>query len=48
MKADWEEVPFLAGQGVGLVNDVLPATEVVERMMAQAARLLDAGRTLRR
>jgi NAD(P)H-dependent flavin oxidoreductase YrpB (nitropropane dioxygenase family) len=46
-KADWEEVPFLAGQGVGLVNDILPAKQVVERMMNEAAALLDKGRTVR-
>jgi NAD(P)H-dependent flavin oxidoreductase YrpB (nitropropane dioxygenase family) len=43
MKADWEETPFLAGQGVGLINDVLPAQQVVERMMGQAAALLAKG-----
>lgn len=46
-KADWEEVPFLAGQGVGLVIDILPAKEVVERMMNQAVALLDRGRSVR-
>ncbi len=42
-KADWEEVPFLAGQGVGLVNDILPAEQVVERMMNEAVTLLSKG-----
>jgi NAD(P)H-dependent flavin oxidoreductase YrpB (nitropropane dioxygenase family) len=46
-QADWEEVPFLAGQGVGLVHDVLPAKQVVERMMNEAAVLLDKGRGVR-
>jgi NAD(P)H-dependent flavin oxidoreductase YrpB (nitropropane dioxygenase family) len=43
MKADWEETPFLAGQGVGLINDVLPAERVVQRMMGEAAALLAKG-----
>jgi NAD(P)H-dependent flavin oxidoreductase YrpB (nitropropane dioxygenase family) len=47
MKADWEEVPFLAGQGVGLVNDVLPAAQVVQRMMDEAVALLNRGTQLR-
>jgi NAD(P)H-dependent flavin oxidoreductase YrpB (nitropropane dioxygenase family) len=47
MKADWEEVPFLAGQGVGLVNDVLPAAQVVQRMMDQAIAALNRGTQLR-
>jgi NAD(P)H-dependent flavin oxidoreductase YrpB (nitropropane dioxygenase family) len=46
-KGDWEEMPFLAGQGVGLVRDILPAQQVVERMMTQAAALLDKGRAVR-
>ncbi len=45
MKADWEEVPFLAGQGVGLVKDVLPAERVVERMMQEAVTILSKGTT---
>ena len=36
--ADWEEMPWLMGQGVGLVNDIRPAGEVVERMMSEAQR----------
>jgi enoyl-[acyl-carrier protein] reductase II len=40
---DWEEMPFLAGQGVGLVKDILPAEQVVNRMMDQAAKLLSKG-----
>ncbi len=42
-QADFEEMPLLAGQGVGLVNDILPAAQVVERMMAETAACL--GRT---
>jgi NAD(P)H-dependent flavin oxidoreductase YrpB (nitropropane dioxygenase family) len=44
---DWEEMPFLAGQGVGLVNDILPAAHIVERMMSEAAVLLGKGARLR-
>ncbi len=43
MKADWEEVPFLAGQAVGLVRDILPAKVVVERMMTEAVAHLNKG-----
>jgi NAD(P)H-dependent flavin oxidoreductase YrpB (nitropropane dioxygenase family) len=44
---DWEEMPFLAGQGVGLVNDILPAAQIVERMMSEAAVLLGKGGRIR-
>lgn len=40
-EADWEEMPWLMGQGVGLVNDIAPAGEVVERMMAEARAVLE-------
>jgi NAD(P)H-dependent flavin oxidoreductase YrpB (nitropropane dioxygenase family) len=46
-QGDWEEMPFLAGQGVGLVNDILPAGQVVERMMSEAVTLLSRGVKLR-
>ncbi len=42
-QGDWEEMPFLAGQGVGLVNDILPAEQAVERMMNEAVALLTRG-----
>ena len=35
-QADWEEMPWLMGQGVGLVHDIRPAAEVVEDIMLQA------------
>lgn len=46
-EADWEEMPWLMGQGVGLVTDIPPAAVVVERMMFEARDRLDAlvGRT---
>ncbi len=37
---DFEEMAWLMGQGVGRVRDIRPAAEVVETMMAEAARLL--------
>jgi len=46
-EADWEEMPWLMGQGVGLVNDIRPAGEVVERMMSEAQTILGRlGRSL--
>ena len=39
---DIEQLPLLAGQGLDLINDLPPAGEVVERMMAQARQRLDA------
>jgi NAD(P)H-dependent flavin oxidoreductase YrpB (nitropropane dioxygenase family) len=38
--ADWEEMPWLMGQGVGLVHDIKPAAEIVRDMMDQAERIL--------
>ncbi|HKF69250.1 MAG TPA: nitronate monooxygenase, partial [Vicinamibacterales bacterium] len=46
-EADWEQMPWLMGQGVGLVNDISPAGEVVERMMSDAHTILGRlGRSL--
>ncbi len=39
-EADWEEMPWLMGQGVGLVDDIAPAAAVVERMMDEARERL--------
>jgi NAD(P)H-dependent flavin oxidoreductase YrpB (nitropropane dioxygenase family) len=39
-EADWEEMPWLMGQGVGLVHDVRPAGEIVGEMMRQAEQVL--------
>jgi len=38
-EADWEEMPWLMGQGAGLVHDIRPAGEVVASMMADAATI---------
>lgn len=37
---DFEEMPWLSGQGVGLVHSVRPATEIVATMMYQAEAVL--------
>lgn len=40
MTGDLEAMPLYAGQGVGLVREVLPAAEIVRRMTAEAQRAL--------
>lgn len=37
---DFEQLPLLAGQGVGQVNGIEPAAAVLQRMDAEAARVL--------
>jgi NAD(P)H-dependent flavin oxidoreductase YrpB (nitropropane dioxygenase family) len=39
-----DELPFLAGQGVGLVHDVTPVRHIIENMMAEAETALYAHR----
>ncbi len=39
-EADWEEMPWLMGQGVGLVHDIKPAADIVTDMMKQAEQVL--------
>lgn len=39
-EADWEEMPWLMGQGVGLVHDIRPAGDIVRDVMDQAERVL--------
>ena len=39
-EGDWEEMPWLAGQGVSLIHDIRPAKDVVETMMAEARDIL--------
>lgn len=43
---DWEEMPFLMGQAVGMIDAIQPAAEVVRTMMAEAEAILSkvAGR----
>jgi NAD(P)H-dependent flavin oxidoreductase YrpB (nitropropane dioxygenase family) len=33
-------MPWLAGQGVGLIHDIQPAKDVVETMMADAIAIM--------
>jgi len=35
-----DELPFLAGQGVGLIHEVVPAAELIDSMMAEATSAL--------
>ena len=37
---DLEEMPLLAGQGVGLVTSLLPAAEIIETMTRDAVAML--------
>ncbi|HEX9724906.1 MAG TPA: hypothetical protein VGC53_11560 [Vicinamibacteria bacterium] len=36
------ELPFLAGQGVGLVHEVAPVAQIVETLMTEAISSLSA------
>ncbi|MCF2526956.1 NAD(P)H-dependent flavin oxidoreductase [Yinghuangia soli] len=38
--ADAEQLPWLMGQGVGLIRDIKPAAEIVDGMMRQAEEVL--------
>lgn len=40
-KGDLDEMPLLAGQGIGLIHDIKPAGEIVQEMMAEAADILN-------
>ena len=40
-----EDLPFLAGQGVGLVHDIAPVAQIVERLVADAVSAFAAIRT---
>jgi len=37
---DLDEMPLLSGQGVGLVDAIVPAAEVIHRMVAEAATMI--------
>jgi NAD(P)H-dependent flavin oxidoreductase YrpB (nitropropane dioxygenase family) len=39
-EADWEEMPWLGGQGIGLIHDIPSAAEAIDRMMAEAQAIL--------
>ncbi|MFT5131788.1 MAG: NAD(P)H-dependent flavin oxidoreductase YrpB (nitropropane dioxygenase family) [Gammaproteobacteria bacterium] len=38
---DFEQMPMLAGQGVGLINKVAPANEILEKLMNEAALVIE-------
>ena len=40
MAGDIEALAFFAGQSAGLVADILPAGEIVRRMVAEAEQML--------
>ena len=39
-EGNFEEMPILAGQGVGMIRDIRPAEEIVKAMMGEAAATL--------
>ena len=39
-EGDWEEMPWLAGQGVSLIHDIRSAKDIVETMRAEAQDIL--------
>jgi NAD(P)H-dependent flavin oxidoreductase YrpB (nitropropane dioxygenase family) len=41
-EGNFEEMPLLAGQGVGLVNEIRPAREIITTMMDEAVQTLAA------
>ena len=43
MTGDVEDLPLWAGQGVGLVNKVRPASEIVQSIVSEARRILAAN-----
>ncbi len=47
-RGDFEIVPAIVGEGIGLVGKRLPAAEIVDGMVTDAARALKSGSTLLR
>jgi NAD(P)H-dependent flavin oxidoreductase YrpB (nitropropane dioxygenase family) len=41
-EADLESMPLLAGQGVGMINEILPAGDIIREMMDEAALTLSS------
>ena len=39
-EADWEEMPWLGGQGIGLIHDIPSAADAVDTMMTEAGAIL--------
>jgi enoyl-[acyl-carrier protein] reductase II len=42
-EGDWENGTFMAGQSAGLVNDIKPAKQIIEDILAEAEAALIAG-----
>jgi NAD(P)H-dependent flavin oxidoreductase YrpB (nitropropane dioxygenase family) len=42
---DFEQMPFLSGQGVGMVRDIKPAKDIVQSMMDEAISTLSSFQT---
>ena len=40
LEGDWENGSFMAGQSAGLVRDIVPVKELLERIVAEAEELL--------
>lgn len=40
-EAHWEEMPWLGGQGIGLIQDIPSAADAVETMMTDAGAIRD-------
>lgn len=40
---DFDTAAVLVGEGVGLINDVRPAADMVHEMVRDAARILNKG-----
>ena len=40
-----DELPFLAGQGVGLIHEVMPVAQIIDTMGAEATSALSAVQT---
>ena len=40
-----DELPFLAGQGVGLIHEVMPVAQIIDNMMTDAAGALSSVQT---
>jgi NAD(P)H-dependent flavin oxidoreductase YrpB (nitropropane dioxygenase family) len=41
-EGNFEEMPLLAGQGVGLIDDIQPASEIINTMMSEASSILSS------
>jgi len=46
-EGDIDELPFLAGQGVGLIHEVLPVSRIIGNLMTEAVSVLSSIQTQR-